>query len=68
MDVFRKFFIRCQEMLSSHLKKASNLSQIDFLLRHRPEKRTSDELKIIYEEIIHIKPIVHLSDSVRYVV
>ena len=32
---------------------------------HRPNERTSDELDLVYEELLHVKALSHLSAAVK---
>ncbi|XP_036388854.1 rap guanine nucleotide exchange factor 3 isoform X2 [Megalops cyprinoides] len=38
---------------------------LTMILRKSPSQRTADDLEVIYEELLHIKAVAHLSSSVR---
>nr|CAB3265439.1 rap guanine nucleotide exchange factor 4-like [Phallusia mammillata] len=49
----------------THLQQNAPDALFRLALRKLPEERSSDELMMIYEEILHIKALAHLSDSIK---
>ncbi|XP_056145905.1 rap guanine nucleotide exchange factor 4 isoform X2 [Lampris incognitus] len=58
----------CQEELQDILLLLSQIgpdAHMRMILRKQPAERTADDLEIIYEELIHIKALSHLSTTVK---
>lgn len=51
-------------MIPSMLILVTKVIYISFTLFSRPGQRTVDDLEIIYEELLHIKALSHLSTTV----
>nr|XP_039262426.1 uncharacterized protein LOC120338473 [Styela clava] len=56
--------LELKEVLS-HLQNVAPDAMFRMVLRKLPKDRTAEELMMIYEEILHIKALAHLSDSVK---
>lgn len=50
--------------MSSELRSVARSLRLTSVLVCRPGQRTGDDLEIIYDELLHIKALAHLSNTV----